>query len=142
MWWTYFTRFAATAQERLSVVRDPVLAAADGYSYLHLLLVAGIIVFAVGARDTVSQAAGALSDPARLALCGGVAVYLLGGVAFRLRMVGSVGWVKLATVAACMVLYLLSSSAAAWVPAAGLVVLLALLLSWEHVHDPVAPADA
>ena len=35
MWWTYFEGFAATAEERLRAHDDPVLAAADGYSYLH-----------------------------------------------------------------------------------------------------------
>jgi low temperature requirement protein LtrA len=49
MWWTYFDSFAATAEERLRAHDDPVLAAADAYSYIHLVLVAGIIVFAVGA---------------------------------------------------------------------------------------------
>src|SRR3954451_3382556 len=53
LWWTYFDRFAATAEERLRVHPDPVLAAADSYSYLHLPIVAGIIVFAVGVKLAV-----------------------------------------------------------------------------------------
>jgi low temperature requirement protein LtrA len=57
LWWTYFDRFAATAEERLRTYDDPVLTAADAYSYLHLLLVAGIIVFAVGAKDAVANGA-------------------------------------------------------------------------------------
>ena len=57
MWWTYFDRFAATAEERLREHDDPVLAAADGYSYLHLLIVAGIIMFAVGVRVLVRHVA-------------------------------------------------------------------------------------
>jgi low temperature requirement protein LtrA len=36
LWWTYFDRFADVAREHLQAHRDPVLAAADGYSYLHL----------------------------------------------------------------------------------------------------------
>ncbi len=88
MWWTYFEGFAATAEERLREHDDPVLAAADGYSYLHLVIVAGIITFAVGVkvltRDSVTAP---LPGPARLALCGGVALYLIGHAAFALRMV-------------------------------------------------------
>ena len=61
-----------------------MLAAADGYSYLHLVIVAGIITFAVGVkvltRDSVSAP---LPDAARLALCGGVAMYLVGHAALR-----------------------------------------------------------
>jgi low temperature requirement protein LtrA len=68
LWWTYFDRFAATAADRLRDHRDPVLAAADAYSYLHLVLVAGIIVFAVGAKYAVAHVASPLSAGARLAL--------------------------------------------------------------------------
>ena len=57
MWWTYFDRFAAAAEDRLRAHQDPVLAAADGYSYLHLLIVAGIITFAVGVRVRVQHVA-------------------------------------------------------------------------------------
>ena len=48
LWWVYFDRVAPAAEQRLREHGDPVLAASDAYSYLHLLLVAGIIVFAVG----------------------------------------------------------------------------------------------
>ena len=135
LWWTYFTRFAAVAQESLARSRDPVLAAADGYSYLHLVLVAGVIVFAVGARAEVAHAGGPLGDAARLALCGGVVLYLLGGVAFRARMVGAVGWVKIAAALACAAVWAASGSAAAWVPAALLAAVLAALLVWEQLVE-------
>src|SRR3954453_14584526 len=54
LWWTYFDRLAAVAEERLRVHPDPGLAAADSYSYLPLPIVAGIIVFAVGAKALVA----------------------------------------------------------------------------------------
>ena len=100
MWWTYFDRFAQTAEEHLRDHGDPVLAAADGYSYLHLVIVAGIIVFAVGMKVTIGALGEPLPDAGRLALCGGVALYLLGNAAFRLRMVGERSWAKLAGAAA------------------------------------------
>ena len=96
MWWTYFEGFAATAEERLREQDDPVLAAADGYSYLHLVIVAGIIIFAVGIKVlTRGSVSAPLRDPARLALCGGVALYLVGQAAFVLRMVREVEYEKL-----------------------------------------------
>jgi low temperature requirement protein LtrA len=51
LWWIYFDRFAGTAEQHLRDHNDPVLAAADAYSYLHLVIVAGIIVFAVGMKS-------------------------------------------------------------------------------------------
>jgi low temperature requirement protein LtrA len=87
LWWTYFDRFARMAEERLRRARDPVLAASDAYSYLHLVIIAGIIVFAVGARLVVGGTA--LGDAGWLALCGGVSLYLVGLLAAGWRLIGS-----------------------------------------------------
>jgi low temperature requirement protein LtrA len=127
LWWTYFDRFASIAEARLREHEDPVLAAADGYSYLHLLIVAGIIIFAVGVKVTVHDAAEPASDAARLALCGGLAIFLVGNVAFRLRMVGAIGYAKLAGAAALLALFGLSGGlSAVWILAAATLVLIAL----------------
>jgi low temperature requirement protein LtrA len=116
LWWTYFDRFASTAEARLRAHDDPVLAAADGYSYLHLVIVAGIIVFAVGMKMTIHDLGVPLADAARLALCGGIAMYLLGNVAFRLRMVGAVGYAKLAAAVGLLALFALGGGLSAlWV---------------------------
>jgi low temperature requirement protein LtrA len=96
LWWTYFDRLAAQAEAGLRTHRDPVLAAADGYSYLHLLLVAGIIVFAVGMKVTIHDVGHELSDAGRLAVFGGAALYLVGCAAFARRLGGIVSTAKLA----------------------------------------------
>jgi low temperature requirement protein LtrA len=128
MWWTYFEGFAGRAEERLREHDDPVLAAADGYSYLHLLIVAGIITFAVGVkvltRDSVSAP---LPEPARLALCGGVAMYLVGHAAFALRMVGEAEYGKLAVAAGLLALYAVGGGLAAWLLAVAVAVLVGVL---------------
>ena len=141
MWWTYFEGFAATAEERLREHDDPVLAAADGYSYLHLVIVAGIITFAVGVkvltRDSVTAP---LPGPARLALCGGVALYLIGHAAFVLRMVREVEYEKLGVAAALLVLYTVTGGLAAWAVAAAVAALMAALCAAEtdSVRDAVS----
>jgi low temperature requirement protein LtrA len=134
LWWTYFDHFASTAEARLRDHDDPVLAAADGYSYLHLVIVAGIIVFAVGMKVTIHDLGEPLSDPARLALCGGIALYLLGNVAFRLRMVGAVGYAKLAGVVGLLALFVLGGGLSAlWVTALATLVL-AMLCALETLE--------
>jgi low temperature requirement protein LtrA len=133
LWWTYFDRFAATAEERLRDHDDPVLAAADAYSYLHLLLVAGIIVFAVGMRFAIDAAGEPLGEGARLALCGGVALYLAGQVAFRLRIVGTVGYEKLAAAAAVLAVFALGADLSAWAIAAAVAVALVTLCARETI---------
>jgi low temperature requirement protein LtrA len=127
LWWTYFDRFASTAEARLREHDDPVLAAADGYSYLHLVIVAGIILFAVGMKVSIHDLGEAVSDAARLALCGGLALYLLGNVAFRLRMIGAVSYAKLAGAAGLLAVFALGGGLSAlWVMALATLVLAAL----------------
>jgi len=131
MWWTYFDRFAATAEDRLRAHKDPVLAAADGYSYLHLLIVAGIITFAVGVRVLVEHVARPMAVAPRLALCGGVALYLIGHVGFRWRLAGTIEREKVATAAALIVVFAISGAVDAWVLAAIVAVLMAGLCAIE-----------
>jgi low temperature requirement protein LtrA len=131
LWWIYFDRFSARAEERLREHEDPVLAAADAYSYLHLPLVAGIIVFAVGAKLLIHDAGEPLDDPARLALCGGVALYLTAHAAFQLRIAHELEWAKPATAAAVLVVFALSGELAGWAVAAITAALLAGLCALE-----------
>ncbi len=131
MWWTYFDRFAATAEERLRAHEDTVLAAADGYSYLHLLIVAGIITFAVGVHALVEHVARPLAAAPRLALCGGVALYLIGHVGFRWRLAGTLEREKVAVAAALLVVFAVAGGIDAWVLAAIVAVLMAALCAVE-----------
>ena len=133
LWWTYFDRFASVAEDRLRTHPDPVLAAADAYSYLHLVIVAGILVFAAGVKIAVHEVGEPVDDATRLALCGGVALYLVGHVAFGLRMVGVVGVEKLVAAAALLVLYVAGGELAAWVLGAAVTVVLGVMCAYETV---------
>jgi len=118
LWWIYFDRFAAAAAEWLRSNDDPVLAASDAYSYVHLALVAGVIVFAVGMRHAVADVGGELADGARLALCAGPALYLAGNFAFRLRLAREASYDKLLAAAALMAVFALGGGLQAWVAVA------------------------
>jgi low temperature requirement protein LtrA len=132
MWWTYFEGFAEAAAERLRRHRDPVLVAADAYSYLHLVIVAGIITFAVGVKVlTRGSVAAALPGPARLALCGGVALYLVGTAAFSLRLLGEAQYGQWAVAGALLVLYAVGGGIPAWAVAAAVAALLGALCTAE-----------
>jgi low temperature requirement protein LtrA len=88
LWWLYFDVVALVAERRFSRAapgRERNSIARDSYSYLHLPMVAGIILLALGLKKTL----GDIEEPLKLvpatAMLGGVAVYLLAHVAFRLR---------------------------------------------------------
>jgi len=63
--------------------------ARDSYSYLHMPMVAGIILVAVGMKKTLGHVGDPLEVVPAAALCGGVALYLLAHILFRLRNVRS-----------------------------------------------------
>jgi len=135
MWWTYFDRTADRAQERLRVHDDPVLAAADAYSYMHLIIVAGIIIFAGGVKLVVHESVTApMHDAGRLAMCGGAALYLVGLAAFRLRILGEHSFGRLLVAVAMIVLYALGGGLPAWAIGAGIAVLMAALCAGEVIH--------
>ncbi len=48
LWWLYFDYVAPIAQRRLELAANRTLLARDGYTYLHVLMIAGIIAWAVG----------------------------------------------------------------------------------------------
>jgi len=63
--------------------------ARDSYSYLHLPMVAGIVLIALGVKKTIGHVDEPLKIVPAVALLGGVALYYGGHVGFRLRNVGT-----------------------------------------------------
>ena len=97
LWWAYFDYVVLFAERRLSRAGDHERAqlARDSYSYLHLPMVAGIVFLALGVKKTLAHIGDPLGTIPAFALCGGVALYLLGHNAFRLRDAGSVSVLRL-----------------------------------------------
>jgi low temperature requirement protein LtrA len=142
LWWVYFDRAAGLAQERLRTHHDPVLAAADAYSYLHLPLVAGIIVFAVGVQYAVAHVQHELPVGPRLTLFAGPALYLIAHAAFCRRLLGAWHHPELVLAAACGALWLVSPSLKAWATLGILTLAFAALLTWEIRTERPVPRTA
>ncbi len=89
LWWAYFDVYAVGAQNELSkatgVARTRL--ARDYYSYLHLPMIAGIVLYALGLKKTIEQVDDPLETIPALALCGGLSLYFLTHVALRIRVV-------------------------------------------------------
>jgi low temperature requirement protein LtrA len=84
----YFDVVAIVAQRRLTNAvegRERNEMARDSYSYLHLPMVAGIALVAVGLKTTIEHVGRPLGDVAAAAMLGGGALYLIAHVAFRWR---------------------------------------------------------
>jgi low temperature requirement protein LtrA len=93
MWWVYFDVVALVAGRRLVEAREGRernTMARDSYSYLHLPMVAGIVLVALGMKRTIGHVDEHLRAEIAFALMGGLAIYLLGHVAFRYRHVHTI----------------------------------------------------
>ena len=92
LWWSYFDWAIYVAQARLADATGAERAAVarDLYSYLHLPMVAGIVLFALGLEETIAHFASPLEIIPAVGLGGGLALYFAAHVAERLRMGG--GW--------------------------------------------------
>jgi low temperature requirement protein LtrA len=87
LWWLYFDVAAIFARRRLIEAGGVERArlARDSYGYLHLPMVAGIVLFAFGIETTLHHVGETLDTVPAVALCGGTALYLLGHIAFLFR---------------------------------------------------------
>ena len=65
-------------------------------------MIAGIVLFALGVKKVLEHTGDPLKDMPAVALCGGLALYLLAHVAFRLRNTGTVGWRRIVAAAVCL----------------------------------------
>ena len=92
LWWAYFDVYAVGAQRELSEARGVARArlAQDYFSYLHLPMIAGIVLFALGLKKTVERVGEPLDTVPAVALCCGLSLYFLTHVALRIRLVHSV----------------------------------------------------
>ena len=112
LWWLYFDVAAILARIQLtqaSGVRQAVLAR-DAYSYLHLPMVAGIVLFAFGLKTTLHGPTADLGAVEAVSLCGGAALYLLGHVASLYRTTRRV--FRRRTIGGCVLLALIPAATA------------------------------
>ena len=106
-WLAYFDFFPIRAQQLLmdrSGVQRIALAR-DVYTYLHLPMVAGIVLFAFALKTTLAHVGDELTTIPALGLCGGPALYLLAYVALRLRVARTLGRGRLVAALACASLF-------------------------------------
>ncbi len=89
LWWLYFDYVADVSSRRLQDVEDTGRMGRDAYTYVHLLIVAGIIATAVGDEIVIAHPGAVLHGLELGVVVGGPVLYLLGHVAFRWVMAGS-----------------------------------------------------
>ena len=129
-WLAYFDFFPIRAQQilaDLSGVQRTALAR-DVYTYLHLPMVAGVVLFAFAMKKTLAHVGDELDTIPALGLCGGPALYLFAYVALRVRVSRTLGRGRLTAAVACALLW----PVAVIVPA--LLALTLVAIVWVGLH--------
>jgi low temperature requirement protein LtrA len=105
-WLAYFDFFPLRAVQLLAERHgaERIALARDAYTYLHLPMVAGIVLFAFAMKVTLAHVDRELDTIPALALCGGCALYLLAYVLLRLRVSRTVSRGRSIAAVACIAL--------------------------------------
>ena len=133
LWWLYFDVVALAAAKRLEraegTERNRI--ARDSYSYLHLPMIAGIVLIALGLKKTLGDVASPLAEVPAAALLGGTALYLLAHVAFRLRNVRTLSRQRLVVAVLLLALVPVAQGVSALTAVAAVTALLVALIVYE-----------
>jgi hypothetical protein len=138
-WWLYFDVVAIVAERRLlkaSEGRERNEIARDSYSFLHLPMVAGIALVAVGLKKTLGEVGDPLGLIPAAAMLGGAATYLVAHVAFRWRNLHTLNRQRLlcATLLLAMLLLEVAVEPPSLVTLAALAALLVALIAYEALR--------
>jgi low temperature requirement protein LtrA len=143
-WWAYFDVTSLASARRLASiesVQERNELARDGFSYLHLPMVASIVLVAFGMKSTLAHVGDALEWQAGAALFGGAALYLLSQVAFTVRCAGAVGAARVVAATALLAFLAAVRHVDALVSVAFVAAVLASLIAYETTHDGQARRD-
>jgi low temperature requirement protein LtrA len=135
MWWTYFDVVALISARRLgeaAVGRVQNALARDSYSYIHLALVAGVVLVAFGLKTAIAHTGDHLDAVPAFALLGGTACYLLGLVGFRYRHVQTINRRRLGLAIVLLILVPVATAVPAVIGLAVVDVLIWTMIAFEH----------
>jgi low temperature requirement protein LtrA len=135
LWWTYFDIVALVSAKRLGeaeVGRVQNELARDSYSYIHLAMVAGIVLLAFGLKVAIAHHGDHLHTVPAFALMGGVAIYLFGLVAFRYRHIQTINRQRLGLGIVLLILIPVATAVPALISLAVIDVLVWSMIAYEH----------
>jgi low temperature requirement protein LtrA len=134
LWWLYFDFHAERTLETLRAAAEERGRLGRDLSYLYVILVAGVIVAAVGNELVIAHPGEQLHGAELVAIAAGPVLYLLGSVALKIRIL-HVPWERrLAAAALVAVVTVLGASLPALALSAVVLSVLAGLAAIEAVE--------
>jgi low temperature requirement protein LtrA len=139
MWWIYFHKGAEAGSEQISNASEPGRLARLAYTYLHMPIVAGIILSAVADQIVLQHPAEHSDLRTVVSAIGGPLLFLTGTVLFKLAIRG---WLQLSHGAGIVMLAALgwfAGSLSALTLSLLTTAIMILVAAWESIS---LPADA
>ncbi|WP_084964433.1 low temperature requirement protein A [Thermoactinospora rubra] len=134
LWWVYFDRTAEAAAQAIAASDDPGRLGRSAYTFIHLPMVAGIIVAAVGDELVIAHP-GAYGDRwwTAVMVCGGPALFLAGHALFKRAVFGYVPINRVLAVAVLVALIPLAKAVPPLALAAAAMLVVWAVAIWDAV---------
>ena len=115
LWWIYFDRAAGDAAEAIARSSNPGQLARSAYTFIHLPMIAGIVVSAVGDELQIAHPLGHAAQETVIALLAGPVLFLLGHALFKYFVFNVVSLPRLVAVVLLVVVGMIGQT---WAPLA------------------------
>uniref|UniRef100_Q07R68 Low temperature requirement A n=1 Tax=Rhodopseudomonas palustris (strain BisA53) TaxID=316055 RepID=Q07R68_RHOP5 len=138
MWWVYFHIGVHVGSERISHSSDPGRMARRAYTYLHLPIVAGIVVTAVGDEVLLAHPEGHADLKAAVCMIGGPMLFLFGVLLFKQSVRGRWQLSHMAGIAALAALMPVAPMLSPLALSAATTAIMLVVGAWEAISLGVA----
>ena len=132
MWWLYFDAASDYGTHRIAESDNPGRLARLAYTYLHLFLVAGIILSAVADEFVLAHPSGHSDRNMTIAVIGGSVLYLFGSLLFKRAIAGHSSRAHIVAIVLLACLIPVASHLAPWLLMTIVSVVLCGLAWWER----------
>jgi low temperature requirement protein LtrA len=142
MWWIYFNLGAERGRHLIAGSADPGRLARLGYTYMHMPIIAGIVVAAVSDELILAHPGGHTDFKTAVTTIGGAAIFLFGNILFKRVMAGRPTlshWAGLALLALLAPLAQWLSPLAFGACSSAILIVVAIWETWSYSRGP-APA--
>lgn len=133
MWWVYFHIGAEAGAEHISESKDTGRYARLAYTYLHLPIVAGIVVSAVGDELLLAHPDGHSDIKVLLSVIGGPLLFLIGTILFKRSIRGIFQLSHLVGIGLLIVLFPFAHNLSPLVLSAITTTIMLIVAAWEAI---------
>lgn len=133
MWWIYFHLGAEAGSRQIAEAQDSGRLARLSYTYLHLPIVAGIVISAVGDELLLAHADGHSGLKEIVGMIGGPLLYLVGMILFKRGIRGHLQLSHLVGIAALAILVPFAHLLSPLQLSAAATVIMLIVAAWEAI---------